>query len=342
MPVSISKLSGRSLIGFREGTGVGPAMYASNPITGERMQPGFIPATAEEVELAVRLAAEAFEAYRRVSGRERGAFLRKIAEKIEAIAADIVERAGQETALPPARLQGETARTCGQLRLFAQVAEDGSWVNARIDRRDPEPKPPPKPDIRSMLRPLGPVVVFGASNFPLAFSVAGGDTASALAGGNTVIVKAHAAHPGTGELVGRAIQASVRECGLPEGVFSLLFGSGSQIGVQLVKHPAMKAVAFTGSFAGGTALMKLAAARPEPIPCYSEMGSVNPVFVLPGALKQRASAIATGLQGSFTLGAGQFCTKPGLVLIPQQDGTPGFMKELSDKVSNTPTQTLLT
>ena len=230
MPVSISKLSGRSLIGFREGTGVGPAMFASNPITGERMQPGFIPATAEEVELAVRLAAEAFDVYRRVSGRERGAFLRKIAEKIEAIAADIVERAGQETALPPARLQGETARTCGQLRLFAQVAEDGSWVNARIDRGDPERKPAPKPDIRSMLRPLGPVVVFGASNFPLAFSVAGGDTASALAGGNTVIVKAHAAHPGTSELVGRAIQESVRECGLPEGVFSLLFGSGSRSG----------------------------------------------------------------------------------------------------------------
>src|ERR1700726_2469358 len=282
MPVSISKLSGRSLIGFREGTGVGPAMYASNPITGERMQPGFIPATAEEVELAVRLAAEAFDAYRRVSGRERGAFLRKIAEKIEAIAADIVERAGQETALPPARLQGETARTCGQLRLFAQVAEDGSWVNARIDRSDPERKPAPKPDIRSMLRPLGPVVVFGASNFPLAFSVAGGDTASALAAGNPVIVKAHPAHPGTSALVGHAIRESVKASGLPEGVFSMLFDSGVDVGVQLVKHPAIKAVAFTGSFAGGTALMRLAAARPEPIPCYSEMGSVNPVFVLPG------------------------------------------------------------
>src|ERR1700731_3774979 len=251
MPVSISKLSGRSLIGFREGTGVGPAMYASNPITGERMQPGFIPATAEEVELAVRLAAEAFDVYRHVSGRERGAFLRKIAEKIEAIAADIVERAGQETALPPARLQGETARTCGQLRLFAQVAEDGSWVNARIDRGDPERKPAPKPDIRSMLRPLGPVVVFGASNFPLAFSVAGGDTASALAGGNPVIVKGHSGHPGTSELVARAIVAAAAACQMPPGVFSLLNGDSYALGTALVAHPLVKAVGFTGSRGGG-------------------------------------------------------------------------------------------
>src|SRR5450755_1102187 len=333
MPVSISKLSGRSLIGFREGTGVGPAMYASNPITGERMQPGFIPATAEEVELAVRLAAEAFDVYRRVSGRGRGAFLRKIAEKIEAIAADIVERAGQETALPPARLQGETARTCGQLRLFAQVAEDGSWVNARIDRGDSERKPAPKPDIRSMLRPLGPVVVFGASNFPLAFSVAGGDTASALAGGNTVIVKAHAAHPGTSELVGRAVRESVRECGLPEGVFSLLFGSGPQIGTALMKHPLVKAGGFTGSRAAGRTLMDVAASRPEPIPFYAEMSSTNPVFILPGALRERGENIATGLHGSFTLGAGQFCTKPGMVFLPHGNDAARFTDKLRESVA---------
>jgi NADP-dependent aldehyde dehydrogenase len=176
------------------------------------LQPGFIPATAEEIELAVHLSAEAFEVYQRVSGRDRGAFLRTIAAKIESIAAEIVERAAQETALPQGRLQAETGRTCAQLRLFAQVAEEGSWVQARIDRAVPDRKPAPKPDIRSMLRPLGPVVVFGASNFPLAFSVAGGDTASALAGGNPVIVKAHAAHPGTSELVGRAVRESVREC----------------------------------------------------------------------------------------------------------------------------------
>src|SRR5580658_1222469 len=314
MPVSISKLSGRSLIGFREGTGVGPAMYASNPITGERMQPGFIPATAEEVELAVRLAAEAFDVYRHVSGRERGAFLRKIAEKIEAMAADIVERAGQETALPPARLQGETARTCGQLRLFADVVEEGSWVQARIDRGRADRKPAPKPDIRSMLRPLGPVVVFGASNFPLAFSVAGGDTASALAAGNPVIFKGHPAHPGTSELVGHAVREAVLQCKLPEGVFSLLFDGGNRVGTALIKHPLVKAAGFTGSRVAGRILMDLAATRSEPIPFFAEMSSTNPVFILPGALNKRAIAIAGGLQGSFTLGAGQFCTKPGLVL----------------------------
>src|SRR5580693_3200335 len=342
MPVSISKLSGRSLIGFREGTGVGPAMYASNPITGERMQPGFIPATAEEVELAVRLAAEAFDVYRHVSGRERGAFLRKIAEKIEAMAADIVERAGKETALPPGRLQSEIGRTCGQLRLFAQVAEDGSWVNARIDHADPERKPIPKPDIRSLMRPLGPVVVFGASNFPLAFSVAGGDTASALAGGNTVIVKAHAAHPGTSELVGRAVQESVRECGLPEGVFSLLFGAGSQIGTALMKHPLVKAGGFTGSRTAGRALMDVAASRSEPIPFYAEMSSTNPVFILPGALRERAESIAAGLHGSFTLGAGQFCTKPGMVFFPQGSEATAFSAKLRQLVGESAPFHLLT
>src|SRR6204780_4905664 len=276
----MAKLSGRSLIGFREGNGSSEPLFATDPTTGQHLQPGFISATADEVELAVRLAADTFADFSRVSGRDRGAFLRKIAAKIESIAADVVERAGKETALPPARLQGETARTCAQLRLFAEVAEEGSWVAARIDNADPNCKPAPKPDIRSMLRPLGPVAVFGASNFPLAFSVAGGDTASALAAGNPVIVKAHPAHPGTSALVGHAIRESVKACGLPEGVFSLLFDAGVEVGVELVKHPAINAVAFTGSFAGGTALMKLAAARPEPIPCYSEMGSVNPVFAL--------------------------------------------------------------
>jgi NADP-dependent aldehyde dehydrogenase len=342
MLASMSKLSGRSLIGSLEGKGTGRAMYASNPMTGERMEPGFIPATADEVELAVRLAAEAFDVYRRVSGKERGAFLGKIAEKIEAIASDIVERAGQETALPQARLQGELARTCGQLRLFAQVAEEGSWVNARIDPADPNRKPAPKPDIRSMLRPLGPVVVFGASNFPLAFSVAGGDTASALAGGNVVIVKAHAAHPGTSELVGRAVQESVKECGLPEGVFSLLFGSGSEIGTALMKHPLVKAGGFTGSRAAGRTLMDVAAARPEPIPFYAEMSSTNPVFVLPGALRDRAENIASGLHGSFTMGAGQFCTKPGMVFVPQGSNADSFAGKLRELVGGSAPFHLLT
>src|ERR1022692_3304871 len=330
---SMAKLSGRSLIGFREGTGAGEGTHAADPVTGQRLQPGFIPVTAEEVALAVRLAAEAFYLYQRVPGRERGALLRKIAAKIESIADDVIERAAQETALPQARLQGETARTCAQLRLFAQVAEEGSWVQARIDRADPDRKPAPKPDIRSMLRPLGPVVVFGASNFPLAFSVAGGDTASALASGNPVIVKAHGAHPGTSELVGQMVRESVRECGVPEGVFSLLFGSGAQIGTALMKHPLVKAGGFTGSRAAGRVLMDVAAARPEPIPFYAEMSSTNPVFILPGALRERGENIAVGLHSSFTMGAGQFCTKPGMVFLPHGNDAASFTDKLRQLVA---------
>jgi 2,5-dioxopentanoate dehydrogenase len=328
----MAKLSGRSLIGFRQGAGSGDPLYARDPATGQQLQPGFIPATAEEVDRAVQLAAAAFDQYSRTSGRERGAFLRKIADRIEAIRGDIVERAVRETALPAARIEGETARTCYQLRLFAQVAEEGSWVNARIDHADPERKPLPKPDIRSWMRPLGPVVVFGASNFPLAFSVAGGDTASALAGGNTVIVKAHAAHPGTSELVGRALQESVRECDMPEGVFSLLFGHGSQIGIALMKHPRVRAGGFTGSRTAGRILMDVAASRPEPIPFYAEMSSTNPVFLLPGALRERAENIASGLHASFTLGAGQFCTKPGMVFVGKGSDADKFASKLGELV----------
>jgi alpha-ketoglutaric semialdehyde dehydrogenase len=330
-----------SLIGFGDGAEAA-SFTAVNPATGQPLEPRFFAASSDDLERAAALAQAAFPIYSKLSGKEKGAFLRRIAATIEAAAPAIIQRANLETALPEARLQGEVGRTCNQLRLFADVVEEGSWVDARIDNADPNRKPLPKPSIRSMHHPLGPVAVFGASNFPLAFSVAGGDTASAFAAGNPVIVKAHPAHPGTSALVGHAIRESVRASGLPEGVFSMLFDAGVEVGVQLVKHPAIKAVAFTGSLAGGTALMKLAAARPEPIPCYSEMGSVNPVFVLPGALSKRASAVATGLQASFTLGAGQFCTKPGLVLVPQADGTPGFMKELGDRVQATPPQTLLT
>lgn len=330
------------MIGFREAAGAGEKFYASNPATGGELQPGFASAAKEELEVAVRLAAEASNVYGRIPGRERGNFLRKIAETIESIAGEVVERAAQETALPQARLQGETTRTCGQLRMFAQVVEEGSWVQARIDRAASERKPLPKPDLRSMLRPLGPVVVFGASNFPLAFSVAGGDTASALAAGNPVIFKAHPAHPGTGELVGRAIQQSVRECGLPEGVFSLLFDAGTQVGTALVEHPQIKAGAFTGSRAGGRALMDIAAARPEPIPFYAEMGSTNPMFILPGALRERADAIAMGLHSSFTLGGGQFCTKPGMVFVPQGSEGAELAQKLQELVNATTPFHLLT
>jgi 2,5-dioxopentanoate dehydrogenase len=313
------RLTGRSIIGFHDAAGAGQTFRARNPVAGASIVPDFFSASLEDVNAAAQFAHEAFATYGNASGRDRGKFLRQIANNIEAIADELVERAALETALPKARLQGETARTCGQLRLFAQLVEEGSWVMARIDRADPDRKPAPKPDIRSMLRPLGPVVVFGASNFPLAFSVAGGDTASALAAGNPVIVKGHPAHPGTSELVGHALQDAVRQCGLPEGVFSLLFDAGNEVGTALVKHPLVKAGGFTGSRTAGKILMNLAASRPEPIPFFAEMSSTNPVFILPGALRQSAEKIAAGLHASFTLGAGQFCTKPGMVFLP--DGT---------------------
>jgi len=336
------KLAGRSLIGFRQGNGSGEPLCATDPATGHSLQPGFIAATKEEVDLAARLSSEAFAAYSRTPGRVRGSFLRTIATKIESIAGEIVERAGRETALPPARLQGETARTCAQLRLFADVAEEGSWVSARIDHADPHRKPLPRPDIRSLLRPLGPIVVFGASNFPLAFSVAGGDTASALAGGNPVIVKAHAAHPGTSELVGQMVRDSVRECGLPEGAFSLVFGTGAEIGVALMKHPLVKGGGFTGSRTAGRILMDVAGSRPEPIPFYAEMSSTNPVFILPGALRERSESIAAGLHTSFTMGAGQFCTKPGMVFFPDSSEAATFTDKLRQLVAGSAPFHLLT
>jgi 2,5-dioxopentanoate dehydrogenase len=336
------KLSGRSIIGFQSGAVMKELFNALNPKSGERLEPGFFAASPDEVDRAVSLARQAFATYDRVSARDRGAFLRTIAANIESIAEELVERAEEETALPKPRLQSETARTCGQLRMFAQVAEEGSWAQARIDRADPDRKPAPKPDIRSMLRPLGPVVVFGASNFPLAFSVAGGDTASAFAAGNPVIFKGHPAHPGTSELVGHAVQQAVRECNLPEGVFSLLFDSGNQVGAALIKHPMVKAAGFTGSRTAGRILMDLAATRPEPIPFFAEMSSANPVFILPGALRERADSIAAKLYASFTLGAGQFCTKPGLVFLPALAEASDLIKKLHLSVNESAPFHLLT
>ena len=313
---------------FRQGNG----FRAVNPVTGAELEPSFRSATAQEVQSAVTAADSAFPRFAATSGKERAALLRAIADNLAANGAAIVARANLETGLPLPRLQGELGRTTGQLKLFAELVDEGSWVDARIDEALPERKPLPRADIRSMLRPLGPVAVFGASNFPLAFSVPGGDTASALAGGNPVIVKAHPAHPGTSQLAAEAIHAAVRACGLPEGVFAILFDAGIEVGVALVKQPAIKAVAFTGSASGGQALMKLAAERPEPIPCYAEMGSTNPLFVLPGAMRERGAALAQGLQGSFTLGSGQFCTKPGLVFVPEE-GSGAFLDQLRAGVS---------
>ena len=242
-------LRGYSIIDGQSREGNGAAFRGVDPAKGEQLEPVYHCASIADLNRAADLAEEAFVVYRKLSGRERGRFLRHIADGIEAIVPELVERANRETALPEARLKGESARTINQLRLFAQVVEEGSWVNARIDPAQPDRKPLPRSDIRSMMRGLGPVAVFGASNFPLAFSVAGGDTAAAFAAGNPVIVKAHHAHPGTSEMVGQVIARSVRECGLPAGVFALLFGAGSEIGAALVDHPNVKAVGFTGSLA---------------------------------------------------------------------------------------------
>lgn len=314
---------------------------AVNPATGETLHPEYISASAEDVERAVLAAEQAFSVYGKLSGARKAALLRAIAQGLEAIRDQLVERANLETALPGPRLQGEVVRTANQLRLFADVVEEGSWVMARIDRALPARTPLPRPDLRSMLRPLGPVAVFGASNFPLAFSVAGGDTASALAAGNPILVKAHSAHPGTSELVGQVIAFAIREAGLPAGVFSLLFDKGTAVGTALVRHSCIKAVGFTGSLAAGRTLMDLAAARPDPIPCFAEMSSTNPVFILPGALRERGEQIANDLYSSITLGAGQFCTKPGLVFLPKQD-MDGILDQLQLLAQHSSAYTMLT
>ena len=265
-----------------------------------------------------------------------------IADNIVAIGDELLARAHAETGLPMARLTGERARTVGQLRLFAKVVRDGHFLNATIDPAQPERKPLPRVDLRLAKVPLGPVAVFGASNFPLAFSVAGGDTASALAAGAPVIVKAHSAHLGTSELVGRAIQKAVKDQGLPEGVFSLLIGAGRKLGEALVAHPAIKAVGFTGSRQGGLALVKIANARPEPIPVYAEMSSVNPMFLLPGALAARAEAIGKAFADSLTMGAGQFCTNPGLVLAVDGPDLQRFLAAAAEALAGKAAQTMLT
>ena len=334
-------LEGLSLIGSATAKPGGETFEARSPLDGKSLQTSFHSATAADLDAAAKLALQSAPVYAALSGKARAAFLRQIADELTASGEVLVDRAHAETGLPLPRLQGELGRTTGQLRMFAALLEEGSWVDATIDEAMPDRKPLPKPDLRSMLRPLGAVAVFGASNFPLAFSVAGGDTASALAAGNPVIVKAHPAHPGTSELAGRAIQRAASLTSMPEGVFSLLFDSGIEVGVALVQHPAIKAVAFTGSQGGGKALMKLAAARPEPIPCYAEMGSTNPLFILPGALRERSAALAQGLQTSFTLGSGQFCTKPGVVFLPQR-GSDEFISKLQSGVSGLTAQGMLT
>src|SRR5262249_36424776 len=285
------------------------------PAPGEPLEGDFYEATAGEIDSAARAAERAFEPYAALPAARRAEFLRAIARQILSAGDRLLERARAETGLPAARLEDERARTVSQIFLFADWIEEGSWVAARIDRGNPDRRPQPRPDVRRMLVPIGPVAVFGASNFPLAFSVAGGDTVSALAAGCPVVVKAHPAHPGTSDLAASAIRTAARETRMPEGGFSMVHGSSPEVGLTLGRHPLIGAGAFTGSLNAGRTLFDAAAMRPEPIPVYAEMGSSNPVFVLPGALAERGEGIAAGLAASVTLGAGQFCTNPGLTVV---------------------------
>lgn len=331
----------RNLIGYQYQPELGKKFNAVNPALNADLPGEFYAASMSEADAAMTFADKAFAVYRYTDRNKKAAFLRGIADNMKAIAAEIVERAMAESGLPEQRLQGELARTTNQLYMFAALLEEGSWVEAVIDTAIPDRQPLPRPDIRKMMVPLGPAVVFGASNFPLAYSVAGGDTAAALAAGCPVVVKAHPAHPGTSALVASAIKKAAEQHGMPQGVFSILYDDGFAIGEALVKHQKTKIVTFTGSFKGGMALMKMARERDEPIPVFAEMGSVNPVILLPGALEKRAEELAK-LAGSITTNAGQFCTQPGLLLAIKSDALERFKTALSAAIANISAATMLT
>ena len=335
------ELHGKNFIGGTLVESTGGKYRAAEPATGKPLACEFSEATDGDVDRVVRLAAEAFEPFRARSAADRAKFLREIAAQIEALGEPLIDRANQETALGAERLRGERGRTMTQLRLFADVIEEGSWVDARIDRAMPDRKPLPRPDLRRMLIPIGPVAVFGASNFPLAFSVAGGDTASAFAAGCPVVVKAHPAHPGTSELVAGAVSRAAQNTGMPAGVFSLLHGQAPELSLSLVRHPMTAAVGFTGSLRAGRAIFDAAAARAIPIPVFAEMGSVNPVFLLPGALAERGEQIAQGLKQSITMGVGQFCTKPGVVVGLKDEATRRFVESASGLMRSAPPGAML-
>lgn len=316
------------------------ATFANEPIAGEPDH--FAVGTVALVDRAVRAAEEAVLDYGRSSRPQRSVFLRTIANEVEARGEDITVMGCRETGLPEARLTGERGRTVGQLRLFADHIEAGDYLDRRHDLPQPGRTPAPRPDIRVMQRPIGPVAVFGASNFPLAFSTAGGDTAAALAAGCPVVVKGHSAHPGTSDIVAQAIDAAVKRCGIHPGVFSQVQGGNRAVGQSLVQHPNIRAVGFTGSLAGGRALFDLCAARPEPIPFFGELGSVNPMFILDGALTARGTDIASGWAGSLTMGAGQFCTKPGIAVVTKGPAAEAFIAATRAALEPIHSQTMLT
>lgn len=332
-------LTGESLVAGRFEPGTGRAVNAVDPRTGRVLEPAFRLVDQVQLDVAARSAAEAFEEWRSSSPGDRAELLETVADRIEGLGDALLERAELETALDPARLRGERARTTGQLRFFAGMLRAGWATGIRIEHGDPERTPLPRPDLRLRQVPLGPVAVFGSSNFPFAFSNAGGDTASALAAGCPVIVKVHNAHPGTGMLVAGAVASAVRDLGLPPGLYSSLVGDGAGIGQALVAHPAIAAVGFTGSRAAGRALVEVAAARPVPIPVYAEMSSVNPTVLLPSALD--ADRVA-GYLGSLTLGAGQYCTNPGLLFVPAGSAGDAFLGMLADALGTVAGATMLT
>ncbi|MET0702152.1 MAG: aldehyde dehydrogenase (NADP(+)) [Mycobacterium sp.] len=336
------KLDGNMFIAGRRVAGAEPFLRPIAAADGKDLCPVYGSATDEDIDTAARAASKAFTEYRYVPPEMRARLLELIADRLEGLGETLLERAQQESALPPTRLISERGRTCAQLRMFADFVRRGDALGVRIDPADPRRQPLPRPDLRLQHIPVGPVAVFGASNFPLAFSVAGGDTASALAAGCPVIVKGHEAHLGTSELVGRVITEAVRELGLPAGVFSLLFGDGPGVGQALVRHPAISAVGFTGSRQGGLALRAAAFDRPVPIPVFAEMSSVNPVLITEGALEGNSNRLAEGFAGSLTLGAGQFCTNPGVVFVPECAAGDMFSTAAATLLDSSEPQTMLT
>ena len=318
----------------------GEVTFASAPVSGPSHS--FTDGSAALVDAAVKAAEEAFWSYGYSTREDRAAFLNAIADEIEARGDAITEIGTQETGLPEARLQGERGRTTGQIRMFAAHILKGDYLDRQHDEALPDRAPLPRPDLRMMQRPIGPVAVFGASNFPLAFSTAGGDTASALAAGCPVVVKGHPAHPGTAEIVAEAIHAAITSCGVHPGVFSMVHGAGYEVGGALVRHPLIKAVGFTGSLRGGKALFDLCAARPEPIPFFGELGSINPMFVLAEASKARGEAIGQGWAGSLTMGAGQFCTNPGIAVVETGPEGDAFVAAAKDALAGVGAQPMLT
>jgi 2,5-dioxopentanoate dehydrogenase len=322
------ELNGKNMIGSSPSSMGKKTFTAYDPRAGREIEPRFFEATQEEVDKALALAHSAAPPLSQLNPDQLAHFLTTIQEEISAMGDDLIARTAQETGLDLERLKGERTRTLNQIGMFVDIVKEGSWIDARIDTALPERQPQPKPDIRRMLQPIGPVAVFGASNFPLAFSVAGGDTVSAFAARNPVIVKAHPGHPGTSELVASAITRAVTRSSMPEGTFSMLHGASPEISLALARHPRTRAVAFTGSQRAGRALYDAAAARPDPIPVYAEMGSVNPVFILPGALRNNGRAIAEGLYRSVLLGVGQFCTCPGLVFGSDSSSLRTFSEHL--------------